>query len=55
MLRIVKYILKKKGLLCVMCEDAVATESQQVCKDCADELFLIEMADYYRDELEMMR
>tara|TARA_R100000231_G_scaffold34814_3_gene30780 strand:+ start:3839 stop:4006 length:168 start_codon:yes stop_codon:yes gene_type:complete len=55
MMRIVKYILKKKGLLCMMCADAFASEPKQLCKDCANELFLIEMADYYRDELEMMR
>ena len=55
MMRIIKYILKKKGVLCVMCEDAVATESQQVCKDCADELHDIEMHYYHRDLMEMMR
>ena len=55
MLRIVKYILKKKGVLCVMCEDAVATESQQVCKDCAQELHEAEMYYYNQEMLEMMR
>lgn len=55
MLRIVKYFLKKKGVLCMMCEDALATESRQVCKDCAEELHEIDMYYHKKDMLEMMR
>lgn len=55
MMRIIKYFLKRRGVLCMMCEDAIATESQQVCKECADELYDIEMHYYHKDELERMR
>jgi predicted amidophosphoribosyltransferase len=55
MLRIVKYFLKKKGILCMMCEDALATEPKQVCKECAKELLDIEMHYYHRDEMELLR
>ncbi len=53
MMRIIRWMLKKKGILCMMCKDALATESNQVCKECADELYDIQMHDYHRDMQEV--
>ncbi len=48
-----KWVIKKKGLdMCKMCDDAIATESMQLCKDCYEEMWLEEMAQHYKDELE---
>ena len=38
--------------MCKMCDDAIATESMQLCKDCYEEMWLEEMAQHYKDELE---
>ena len=54
MMRLVRWMLKKKGILCMMCQDALALgESNQVCKECADELYDIQMHDYHRDMQEV--
>ena len=35
-----KWVIKKKGLdMCKMCDDAIATESMQLCKDCYEEMW----------------
>jgi hypothetical protein len=48
-----KWVIKRKGLgLCRMCDDAIATEMNETCKECYEELWLEEMAQYYKDEME---
>jgi len=51
-----KWVIKRKGLdMCEMCDDAIATESMRLCKDCSQEMLLIEMHQFHLDELEAMR
>lgn len=48
-----KWVIKRKGLvLCRMCDDAIATESNETCKECYEEMWLEDMARYYKEELE---
>jgi hypothetical protein len=51
---IVKRLLRQQGyVICQMCDDSVATESKDVCYECSQELFDIEMNEWYRTEMEL--
>jgi uncharacterized paraquat-inducible protein A len=51
---IVKKALVNQGLvMCHMCDESVATESKDVCYECSQELFDIEMSEWHRTELEL--
>lgn len=51
-----KWVIKRKGFdMCEMCDDSIATESMRLCKDCSQEMLMIEMHQFHLDELEAMR